>query len=75
MIQSVSLINHFISLSLLCDPVEGITSAPRRRLLVFINPVAGQGRGETLFIQHVQPLFEMAEIEFTVTVTSELASG
>ena len=46
-----------------------------RHLLVLINPVAGQGRGESLFIQHVQPLFEMAEIEFTVTVTSELASG
>ena len=40
--------------------------------MVFINPVGGPGKGVTLFNRHVRPMFEMAEIKFTVTVTGKL---
>ena len=53
-----------------CSCLEDEGIVPRRRLLVLINPVSGQGKGESLFIKCAQPLFEMAEIDFTVTVTS-----
>ena len=36
---------------------------------MLINPTAGRGRGESVFIKQVQPMFKLAEIEFTVIVT------
>ena len=43
----------------------------RRHLLVFVCSKSGKGKGEQLFKKHVQPLFEMAEINVTVTVTGK----
>jgi len=42
-----------------------------RHLLVFINPVGGPGKGVSEFKQHVQPLFDLAEINYNVIVTGE----
>ena len=42
---------------------------PQRRLLVLINPVSGQGKAVQDFQEHVQPLFELAEITFNAIVT------
>ena len=42
-----------------------------RRLLVFINPVGGQGKGVSDFKQYVQPLFDMAEINCNIIVTGK----
>ena len=54
---------------------DGESSSPRRHLLVLINPIAGKGRGESVFIKQVQPMFEMAEIEFKVIVTGMAKLG
>ena len=51
------------------------SSSPRRHLLVLINPIAGKGRGESVFIKQVQPMFELAEIEFKVIVTGMAKVG
>lgn len=40
-----------------------------RHFLVFINPVGGPGRGVNDFRQHVQPLFDLAEINYNIIVT------
>ena len=40
-----------------------------RHLLVFINPVGGQGKSEAEFTQHVKPLFDLAEINCNIIVT------
>ncbi|CAI8016942.1 Sphingosine kinase 2, partial [Geodia barretti] len=42
---------------------------PQRRLLVLINPISGQGKAVQDFQEHVQPLFELAEITFNAIVT------
>ena len=42
-----------------------------RRLLVFINPIGGQGKGVSDFKQYVQPLFDMAEINCNIIVTGK----
>ena len=42
-----------------------------RHLLVFINPVGGPGKGVSEFKQHVQPMFDMAEINYNVIVTGK----
>ena len=42
-----------------------------RHFLVFINPVGGPGRGVSEFKQHVQPLFDLAEINYNIVVTGE----
>ena len=38
---------------------------------MFINPVGGQGKGVSEFKQHVQPMFDLAEINYNVIVTGE----
>jgi hypothetical protein len=38
---------------------------PRRRLLVYINPVSGQGRGAALFAEHCAPMLADAGCEVT----------
>ena len=40
-----------------------------RHLLVFINPVGGQGKSEAEFTHHVKPLFDLAEINCSIVVT------
>ena len=40
-----------------------------RHFLVLINPMGGKGNGVSDFIQHVQPMFDMAEINYNVIVT------
>ena len=50
------------------------SSLTPRRLLVFINPAAGKGKGEKLFKDHIQPMFDMAEINYTIIVTGEESS-
>ena len=42
-----------------------------RHLLVFINPVGGPGKGISEFKQHIQPMFDMAEINYNVIVTGK----
>ena len=42
-----------------------------RHLLVLINPVGGQGRAVAEFTQHVQPLFDLAEINYNIVVTGK----
>ena len=51
---------------------DTISEVPRRHLLVFINPVCGQGKAEQEFREHVQPLFNRAEISYDVVVTGEV---
>ena len=51
---------------------DTISEVPRRHLLVFINPVCGQGKAEQEFREHVQPLFNCAEISYDVVVTGEV---
>lgn len=41
--------------------------------LVFINPVGGPGRAITEFKQHVQPMFDLAEINYNIIVTGQFA--
>ena len=56
----------------LCTTVDGEVQAdgvPQRRLLVLINPISGQGKAVQDFQEHVQPLFELAEITFNAIVT------
>ena len=48
------------------------SEVPRRHLLVLINPVCGQGKAEQEFREHVQPLFDRAEISYDVVVTGEM---
>ena len=50
---------------------EDESTVPPRRLLVFVNPVGGQGKAVKEFEQHVQPLFDLAEIEYTTIITGE----
>lgn len=42
-----------------------------RHLLVLINPVGGQGKAVAEFTQHVQPLFDLAEINYNIVVTGK----
>ena len=42
-----------------------------RKFLIFINPKAGPQRGESEFKQYVQPMLDVAEINYVVVVTSE----
>ena len=44
-----------------------------RRLLVFINPVAGPQKGKGLFEKVVQKMFDLAEIQYDVKYTGEYA--
>ena len=44
---------------------------PRRHFLVLINPVCGQGKAQDEFREHVQPLFDRAEISYDVVLTGE----
>ena len=41
------------------------------QLLIFINPFGGTGKAEQLFDEHVRPMFDMAEVQSTIIVTSE----
>ena len=49
---------------------EGSTLVPRK-LLIFINPVAGTKKSESVFKQCVQPMLDLADIQYIVEVTSE----
>lgn len=40
-----------------------------RQLLVLVNPASGQGKSVELFQTQVQPMFDMAELKYTVVVT------
>ena len=51
---------------------EGEAVVVPRHLLVFINPVGGPGKGISEFKQHVQPMFDMAEINYNVIVTGKV---
>ena len=42
-----------------------------RKFVVFINPMAGVQRGESEFYTCVKPMFDVAEIDYEVKVTSE----
>ena len=42
---------------------------------MFINPVGGPGKGISEFKQHVQPMFDMAEINYNVIVTGKDVDG
>jgi len=43
-----------------------------RNFIVFINPMSGIQRGESLFKRCVKPMFDVAEIEYKVIVTGRL---
>ena len=64
---------YFIILILIsCAAVDDDEAAlVPRHFLVFINPVGGPGRGVSDFRQHVQPLFDLAEINYNIIVTGE----
>ena len=47
------------------------TPRSTRNLVVFINPMAGLQRGEASFYTHVKPMFDLAEMNYEVKVTSE----
>ena len=40
-----------------------------RHLLVFLNPASGSGKTVSDFKQHIQPLFDLAEINYHLIVT------
>lgn len=40
-----------------------------RRLLVFINPIGGKRLGHKIYVEQVQPLFELANIKADIIVT------
>ena len=42
-----------------------------RKFLIFINPMAGAQKGESVFKQYVKPMLDIAEINYTVEVTSK----
>ena len=42
-----------------------------KRFLVIINPVAGDHKSERIFKQCVQPMLDLADIQYIVEVTSE----
>ena len=42
-----------------------------RHLLVLINPAGGKGKAVNDFKQHVQPLFDLAEINYNVVITGK----
>ena len=63
--------NHLLSLISRAAVDDDDSVLVPRHLLVFINPVGGPGRGISEFKQHVQPLFDSAEINYNVIVTGE----
>ena len=62
-----------LSVSLAASKEEAVVVP--RHLLVFINPVGGPGKGISEFKQHVQPRFDMAEINYNVIVTGKDVHG
>ena len=40
-----------------------------RHLLIFLNPASGSGKTISDFKQHIQPLFDLAEIHYHLIVT------
>jgi len=42
-----------------------------KRLLVFINPVGGRRLGHKIYVEQVQPLFELANIKVDIIVTQK----
>ena len=42
-----------------------------RTFLVFINPMAGTQKAEADFKQYVQPMFDLAEINYVTVVTGK----
>ncbi|KAM4882722.1 ceramide kinase isoform 2-T3 [Thomomys bottae] len=55
-------------LQTLRELLQGLTSRPKR-LLVFINPFGGQGRGERVYERKVAPLFSLASVTTHVIIT------
>lgn len=53
------------------DTASEDDTVPPRQLLVFINPAGGPGKAVREFEQHVQPLFELAEIQYKTIITGE----
>ena len=41
------------------------------QLLIFINPFGGPGKAQQLFEEQVLPMFNMAEVQSTIVVTSK----
>ena len=82
-LSSLSLFPHPLSLSLPVSPSlslsfpfpppstvdEDDTVLVPRHLLVFLNPVSGSGKTVSDFRQHIQPLFDLAEINYHLIVT------
>ncbi|KAL3851672.1 hypothetical protein ACJMK2_015399 [Sinanodonta woodiana] len=70
-------INFLCTDTLLCqhwiDKIKEVLAIPAfnrpRRLLVFINPLAGNKKAEKIYREKVQPFFEIAEIHVDVIVT------
>lgn len=61
---------HCVSLPVCA--VEGSAASQRPHYLVLINPKSGKELAEVTFRNHVQPLFDIAEITYDIVVTSEL---
>ena len=59
-----------LCVSLALCAAEGGAVSLSRHFLVLINPISGKGRAEATFTDHVQPLFDIAEITCDVIVTS-----
>lgn len=64
-----------ICVALALCAAEGGTISLRRHFLVLINPISGKGLAEVTFRNHVQPLFDVAEITCEVIVTSTWVAG
>ncbi|KAK3592499.1 hypothetical protein CHS0354_026620 [Potamilus streckersoni] len=71
------MINFLCTDTYLCqqwiDKIKEVLAIPAfnrpRRLLVFINPLAGNKKAEKIYREKVQPFFEIAEIHVDVIVT------
>ena len=46
-----------------------------RRLLVFLNPMAGSQNGKVLFEKYVKKMFDLAEIQYVVEITGIFISS
>ncbi|KZS99214.1 hypothetical protein SISNIDRAFT_546021 [Sistotremastrum niveocremeum HHB9708] len=42
---------------------------PRRRLRIFVNPVGGKGKGTSIYLERVKPIFEAAHCGIDTTIT------
>lgn len=54
-----------------CLPETKESERKHRNLLVLLNPFAGDQKGEQKFNRVVRPMFDLAEINYTVQITGK----